>query len=76
MMGADKVLGVKKVFKIGHSLAIVLDSKYCLREKIRSGDSVIQFDRGSKITVQSYETYVREKRIDNKLKKYNERKEQ
>ena len=48
MSSLDKILGIKTVFRIGSSYAVVLDKKWCVLNKVVVQDRIIEFDRGSK----------------------------
>ena len=69
MSSLDKILGIKTVFRIGSSYAVVLDKKWCVLNKVVVQDRIIEFDRGSKMTVQKYSDYVRDAMINKKVQK-------
>ena len=64
----DRVLGIRTIFRIGSSLAVVLDQKWCKLNKIKDKDRIIEFDRGSKMTVQKYADNIRDLMIKKKVK--------
>ena len=68
MSSLDKILGIRTVFKIGSSYAVVLDKKWCMLNKVVVQDKIIQLDRGSKMTVQKYNDYVTDANVTQKVK--------
>jgi len=68
MSSLDKILGIRTVFKIGSSYAVVLEKKWCMLNKVVVQDKIIQLDRGSKMTVQKYNDYVTDANVTQKVK--------
>jgi len=69
MSGSDRVLGIRTIFRIGSSLAVVLDQKWCKLNRVADKDRIIEFDRGSKMTVQKYSDHVKDEIINSKVQK-------
>ena len=65
----NRVLGIRTIFRIGSSLAVVLDKKWCKLNRVADKDRIIQLDRSGKMTVQKYSDYVRDAIINKKVQK-------
>jgi len=66
----NRVLGIRTIFRIGSSLAVVLDKKWCKLNRVADKDRIIEFDRGSKMTVQKYSDHVKDEIINSKVQKF------